>query len=171
MAESNLSGCRVIEGDLIAAGVRLGMVASRFNDFLVSKLVDGALDAVRRHGGDLANVALCRVPGAFEIPLAVDRLARSGKFDAVVALGAVVRGSTPHFDYVAGEAAKGVAQAGLATGVPCILGIITTDTLEQAIERCGTKQGNKGYEAALAAIEMANLFRALPQGSEDDAKA
>lgn len=152
---------QVVEGDLIAGDARFAIVASRFNDFLVTKLVDGALDAIRRHGGNVARTSLVWVPGAFEIPLVARRLADSGKHDAVICLGAVVRGSTPHFDFVAGEAAKGIAAAGAQSGVPCIFGVVTTDTLEQAIERCGTKMGNKGFEAAVSAIEMVNLFKAL----------
>ncbi|MBZ0137487.1 MAG: 6,7-dimethyl-8-ribityllumazine synthase [Planctomycetes bacterium] len=150
-----------IEGNLNAGGAKFAIVASRFNDFLVKPLVEGALDAIHRHGGDLANVTLVWVPGAYEIPLAARRLAESGKHDAVICLGAVVRGATPHFDFVAGEAAKGIAQAGMQTGVPCIFGVVTTDNLEQAIERCGTKAGNKGVDAAVTAIEMINLFKQL----------
>jgi 6,7-dimethyl-8-ribityllumazine synthase len=150
----------IIEGNLVAGNARFALVAARFNSFLVDKLVSGALDAIKRHGGKLENTTLAWVPGAFEIPVAAQSMAASGKYDAVICLGAVVRGSTPHFDYVAGEAAKGIAQAGLSTGVPCIFGVVTTDNLEQAIERCGTKAGNKGFDAAVAAIEMVNLLRA-----------
>jgi 6,7-dimethyl-8-ribityllumazine synthase len=152
---------RVIEGNLIASDARFGIVAGRFNEFLVKHLVEGALDAIRRHGGDVGKVSLAWVPGAFEIPLAARKMAESGEFDAVICLGAVIRGSTPHFDYVAGEAAKGIGQVGLSTGVPCIFGVITTDNLEQAIERCGSKMGNKGAEAATTAIELINLFKQL----------
>ena len=152
---------RVIEGNLLAADARFAIVAGRFNEFLVKHLVEGALDGIRRHGGDVGKVTLAWVPGAFEIPLAARKLAESGKYDAVICLGAVIRGSTPHFDYVAGEAAKGIGQAGISTGVPCIFGVITTDNLEQAIERCGSKMGNKGFEAAVTAIEMVNLFKQL----------
>lgn len=152
---------RVIEGNLLAADARFAIVAGRFNEFLVKHLVEGALDGIRRHGGDVGKVTLAWVPGAFEIPLAAKKLAESGKYDAVICLGAVIRGSTPHFDYVAGEAAKGIGQAGISTGVPCIFGVITTDNLEQAIERCGSKMGNKGFEAAVTAIEMVNLFKQL----------
>jgi 6,7-dimethyl-8-ribityllumazine synthase len=152
---------RLIEGSLTAANLRLAIVASRFNAFLVEKLVSGALDGVRRHGGNAEHCTLAWVPGAFELPLAAKKLAESGKFDAVVCLGAVVRGDTPHFDYVAGECAKGISQVALQTGVPCIFGVVTTDNLEQAIERCGTKAGNKGYDAAVSAIEMANLLREM----------
>lgn len=152
---------RVIEGNLVAADARFAIVAGRFNEFLVKHLVEGALDGIRRHGGDVGKVTLAWVPGAFEIPLAAKKLAESGKYDAVICLGAVIRGSTPHFDYVAGEAAKGIGQVGISTGVPCIFGVITTDNLEQAIERCGSKMGNKGFEAAVTAIELVNLFRQL----------
>ncbi len=152
---------RVIEGNLVAADARFAIVAGRFNEFLVKHLVEGALDGIRRHGGDVGKVTLAWVPGAFEIPLAAKKLAESGKYDAVICLGAVIRGSTPHFDYVAGEAAKGIGQIGISTGVPCIFGVITTDNLEQAIERCGSKMGNKGFEAAVTAIELVNLFRQL----------
>lgn len=152
---------KTIEGHLSATGLRFAIVASRFNDFLVDKLIEGALDAIVRHGGSDEETTLVRVPGAFEIPVAARKLAESRKYDAVICLGAVVRGSTPHFDYVAGEAAKGIAQAGLSTGVPVIFGVVTTDNLEQAIERCGTKAGNKGFDAAMSAIEMADLMRKL----------
>ena len=152
---------RTIEGNLNAADAKLAIVASRFNDFLVKPLVDGALDAIKRHGGNLETVTLVWVPGAYEIPLVAKKLAESAQYDAVICLGAVVRGSTPHFDFVAGEAAKGIAQSGMQTGVPCIFGVVTTDNLEQAIERCGTKAGNKGFEAAVTAIEMINLFKQL----------
>ena len=152
---------KLIEGHLSAAGLRLAIVASRFNDFLVDKLIEGALDAIVRHGGSDEDTTHVRVPGAFEIPVAARKLAESKKYDAVICLGAVVRGSTPHFDYVAGEAAKGISAAGLNTGVPVIFGVVTTDNLEQAIERCGTKAGNKGFDAAMSAIEMADLMRKL----------
>lgn len=150
-----------IEGHLNASGLRLAIVASRFNDFLVDKLIQGALDMIDRHGGSDEDTKLIRVPGAFEIPVAARKLARSKKYDAVICLGCVVRGNTTHYDYVAGETAKGIAAAGLDTGVPVIFGVVTTENLEQAIERCGTKAGNKGADAALAAIEMANVLRKL----------
>lgn len=149
----------VIEGDLTAAGLRFCIVASRFNSFVVESLVDGALDCLRRHGGTGATIV--RVPGSWEIPLAVQSLAKGNQFDAIIALGAVIRGGTPHFDYVAGEATKGLASVAMQTGVPVALGVITTDTIEQAIERAGTKMGNKGWEAAITAIEMANLLKAV----------
>ena len=152
---------RLIQGDLTAKGMRLGIVAARFNEYLVSRLVDGALDSIKRHGGSLGDTTLAWVPGAFEIPVAARKMAGSGSYDAIICLGAVVRGATPHFDYVAGEAARGIAQVGAQTGVPCIFGVVTADTLEQAIERCGTKMGNRGFDAAVAAIEMVNLLRTL----------
>ncbi|UJR80479.1 6,7-dimethyl-8-ribityllumazine synthase [Sandaracinus amylolyticus] len=142
-------------------GARIAIVVSRFNHFITDRLLEGALDGLRRHGVPDANVVVARTPGAFELPVAVRQLASSKKVDAVIALGAVIRGSTPHFDYVAGEATKGCAQVMMQTGVPVIFGVLTTDTIEQAIERAGTKAGNKGWEAALGAIEMINLRRAL----------
>lgn len=153
---------RAVEGTLVVPkGARFAIVASRFNHFIVEHLVGGALDALARHGAEDANVTVVRVPGAWEMPVAVQRVARSGKVDAVIAVGCVIRGQTPHFDYVAGEAAKGCAQAALATGVPVAFGILTTDTIEQAIERAGTKAGNKGWDAAMSAVEMVSLERAL----------
>ncbi len=156
---------RLIEGQLVVPqGARFALVASRFNHFIVDRLVEGAEDAIRRHGGASADVTLVRVPGAWEIPFAVQRLAQAkgaGQSLAIVALGAVIRGSTPHFDYVAGEVTKGIASVSLATGVPVAFGILTTDTIEQAIERAGTKAGNKGWEAAVSAIEMLSLSAAL----------
>ncbi|MCA8914454.1 MAG: 6,7-dimethyl-8-ribityllumazine synthase [Planctomycetes bacterium] len=159
LADNKKTEPRVIEGDLLAGNARFAIVASRFNEFLVSHLVSGAFDAIKRHGGDVSKASLVWVPGAFEIPVAALKLAESGKYDAVICLGAVIRGSTPHFEYVAGEAAKGIGQVGIKTGVPCIFGVITTENLEQAIERCGSKMGNKGFEAAVTAIEMVNLLR------------
>lgn len=153
---------RVIEGQLVVPpGARFALIASRFNHFIVDRLVDGALDAVARHGGSLENVTIIRVPGAWEIPVVVGRLASKKSVDAVIALGAVIRGSTPHFDYVASEVSKGVASVSLQTGVPVAFGVLTTDTIEQAIERAGTKAGNKGWEAAVSAIEMVALGAAL----------
>ncbi len=152
---------RIVEGELAAGTARFAIVASRFNSFLVEHLVTGAMDAIRRHGGNPDSVTLARVPGAFEIPLTAQRLAASGKYDAVICLGAIVRGSTTHYEHVAGEAARGIGQASLATGVPCIFGVVTAENLEQAIERCGTKAGNKGFDAAVTAIEMVNLLRRL----------
>jgi len=149
------------EGMLVGADLRIGLVATRWNDFIVSNLVSGAKDALVRHGVAEEDIGLALVPGAFEIPLVAKRLAMSGKYDAIVCLGAVIRGATAHFEYVAGEVAKGIASVMLETGVPVTFGVLTTETLEQAIERAGTKAGNKGAEAALAAIEMANLLRTL----------
>ncbi len=148
----------VIEGMLTGRDRRFGIVVSRFNEFIGGKLLEGALDALRRHEVLAENIATTWCPGAFEIPLVAKQLAQSGRFDAVICLGAVIRGSTPHFDYVAGEAAKGIAQVSLETGVPVAFGVLTTETIEQAIERAGTKAGNKGFEAAMTAIEMANLL-------------
>ncbi len=150
-----------IEGSLSAEGRSFGIVAARFNDFVVKALVEGALDAVERHGGDLGSVDVAWVPGSYELPLAARQMALSGRYDAVVCLGAVIRGATAHFDYVAGGAASGVNSAMLETGVPVIFGVITTENIEQAIERAGTKMGNKGFEAAAAAIEMASLMERL----------
>ncbi|MDC1142411.1 6,7-dimethyl-8-ribityllumazine synthase [Planctomycetota bacterium] len=155
------TGFKTIEGNLNAEGMKFAIVASRFNDFLVSKLVEGCEDGIKRHGGNPENSSLIWVPGAFETPLTAKKLAESGKYDAVICLGAVVRGATAHFDYVAGEAAKGIGMAAMQTGVPCIFGVITTDTIEQAIERCGTKMGNKGFESAITAIEMVNIAKSL----------
>jgi 6,7-dimethyl-8-ribityllumazine synthase len=153
---------RVIEGSLVVPkGARFAVVASRFNHFVVDRLVDGAVDALVRHGADAQNVTVVRVPGAWELPLVVRRIARSKKVDAVIALGAVIRGSTPHFDYVAGEAAKGIGAAAGEGAVPVAFGVLTTETIEQAVERAGTKHGNKGWDAALSAIEMVALTRAL----------
>ena len=152
----------LIEGNLIVPkGARFAVVASRFNHFVVDRLVEGALDALVRHGADAKDVTIVRVPGAFELPLVVRRLAASKKVDAVIALGAVIRGATPHFDYVAGEAAKGIGAAAAASDVPIAFGVLTTESIEQAVERAGTKQGNKGWDAAVSAIEMVSLLRAL----------
>lgn len=152
---------RVVEGDFNAEGKRFGIVVSRFNEFICSKLLEGALDTLRRHGADDDAITVAWVPGAFDIPLIAKNMAESGNYDAVIALGCVIRGATAHFDYVAGEAAKGIGQASLQTGRPVVFGVLTTDTIEQAIERAGTKSGNKGADAAMAAIEMANLLEKL----------
>lgn len=152
---------RTFEGKLTGEGLRFGIVVSRWNEFITSKLLAGARDALVRHGVAEGDVDVTWVPGSFEIPLTAKRMAGTGRYDAVICLGAVIRGATPHFDYIASEAAKGIAQAGMATDLPILFGVITTDTIEQAIERAGTKAGNKGAEAAVAAIEMANLWRAL----------
>jgi 6,7-dimethyl-8-ribityllumazine synthase len=154
-------GANHIEGNLSAAGRSFGIVASRFNDFIVRRLLDGALDAIARHGGDLGSVDVAWVPGSYEIPLAARRLALTGRYDAVICLGAVIRGATAHFDYVAGGATSGISSVGLETDLPVIFGVITTETIEQAIERAGTKLGNKGFEAAVTAIEMADLMARL----------
>ena len=151
----------VIEGKLLAEGQRVGIVAGRFNELITGKLLDGALDAFRRHGGEENDVDVAWVPGAFEMPLAAKKMADSGKYDAVICLGAVIRGATPHFDMVAAETTKGIANVGLQTGVPVIFGVLTTDSIEQAVERAGTKAGNKGFEAMTSAIEMVNLLREM----------
>ena len=151
----------VIEGKVIGNGLKVGIVASRFNEFIVTKLIGGAQDGLIRHGVDDKDIDLVWVPGAFESPLAAKRMAESGKYDAVICLGAVIRGATSHYDYVCAEVSKGVATAGLATNVPTIFGILTTDNIEQAIERAGTKSGNKGYDCACSAIEMVNMFKAM----------
>jgi 6,7-dimethyl-8-ribityllumazine synthase len=150
-----------IEGTLNASGFRFALVVSRFNDFIGQKLVEGAIDCIVRHGGSADNITVIRCPGAFELPSVTRKVALSGKFDAVVTLGVIIRGSTPHFDVIAAEATKGIAQAGMEAGIPVSFGVLTTENLEQAIERAGTKAGNKGFDAALAAIEMANLYRQL----------
>ncbi len=152
---------KFIEGKLDAAGLKFGIIVSRFNSFISERLLEGAVDALVRHGAADKNIDVVRVPGSFEIPLAAQRLAEGKKYDAVICLGAVIRGATPHFDYVAAEVAKGVAHASMASGVPIAFGVLTTDTIEQAVERAGTKAGNKGFEAAMTAIETANLFREL----------
>ncbi|MDX9858241.1 MAG: 6,7-dimethyl-8-ribityllumazine synthase [candidate division Zixibacteria bacterium] len=149
------------EGSLKADGVRFGIVVSRFNNFLTDKLVEGALDCIKRHGGAESDVSVACVPGAFEIPYAAAKMVKSGRYDSVICLGALIRGHTPHFDYIANEATKGVAKLALDSGLPVIYGLITADTLEQAIERAGTKAGNKGWQAAEAAIEMVSLYKAM----------
>ena len=159
-----MDGANHIEGNLTAEGKTFGIVASRFNDFVVKALLDGALDSLRRHGGDAGAVDVAWVPGSYEIPVAAREMALSGRYDAVICLGAVIRGATAHFDYVAGGAANGIASASLESGIPVIFGVITTETIEQAIERAGTKMGNKGFEAAVSAIEMANLMPSLRKG-------
>ena len=151
------------EGNLVGTGLKIGIVVGRFNEFITSKLLGGAQDALKRHGVNEADVDVAWVPGAFEIPLIAKKMADSKKYDAVITLGTVIRGATPHFDYVCNEAAKGVSAAALNSGIPVIFGVLTTDSIEQAIERAGTKAGNKGWDAATAAIEMANLSRAMEQ--------
>nr|WP_275115339.1 6,7-dimethyl-8-ribityllumazine synthase [Thiomicrorhabdus sediminis] len=150
-----------IVGNLTAEGMKIGLVVGRFNSFVVDHLVEGAVDTIVRHGGDEANITKVMVPGAFEIPVAVQKMAQSGNYDAIVAVGAVIRGGTPHFDYVAGECVKGIGQVQLQTGVPVSFGVLTVDSIEQAIERAGTKAGNKGEECTLAAIEMVNVLKQL----------
>ena len=152
---------KTIEGNLVAEKIRVAIVAARFNEFIVSKLIGGALDGLKRHGVEDDDISLAWVPGAFEIPLAAKRLTARDDIDAVICVGAVIRGSTPHFDYVCAEASKGIAQVSLASGKPVIFGVLTTDSIEQAIERAGTKAGNKGYDAAVSAIEMVNLLKAM----------
>ncbi len=148
-----------IEGMLVGKGLRFGLVASRFNDFITRRLVDGAEDALVRHGVKAEDIDVAWVPGSFEIPVVAKKMAQAGRYNAVICLGAVIRGGTPHFDYIAAEVTKGIAMVGLETGLPVIYGMITADTLEQAIERAGTKEGNQGFKAASAAIEMANLLK------------
>ena len=152
---------KTLEGDFNARGLRFGIVASRFNDFIVDRLIEGAVDTLRRHGVAEANIVIVRTPGAFELPVACQRLAGNGAVDAVIALGCVIRGATPHFDYVAGAAATGCASVAVNTGKPVAFGVLTTENIEQAIERAGTKAGNKGVDAALTAIEMVSLGKSL----------
>lgn len=151
----------IIEGKIVAKGMRFGIVASRFNDFISSRLIEGAMDALTRAGADEKGITVVRVPGAFELPLAAKKMAKSGRFDAVLCLGAVIRGATPHFEYISAEVSKGIAAVGLETEVPVVFGVLTTDTIEQAIERAGSKAGNKGWDAAMTAIEMVDLLRKL----------
>lgn len=152
---------KIIEGQVIAKDLKIGIVTGRFNDFIGSRLVDGAVSGLMRHGVTDEDITVAWVPGAFEIPLIAQKMAASGKYDAVITLGAVIRGATSHYDYVCNETAKGVSSASLETGVPVLFGVLTTDNLEQAIERAGSKAGNKGYECAVAAIEMANLLKEI----------
>ena len=152
---------RTYEGSMVSGKVKIGIVAARFNEFIVSKLVSGAVDGLSRHGVENDDIEIAWVPGAFEIPLIAKKMAKSGKYDAVICLGAVIRGATSHYDYVCNEVSKGVAQIALQTGVPTLFGVVTTENIEQAIERAGTKAGNKGYDAAMAAIEMVNLTKQM----------
>ena len=152
---------KTLEGKLVAEGMKVGIVASRFNEFIVSKLVSGAVDGLVRHNVNDDDISVAWVPGAFEIPVIADKMAKSGKYDAVICVGAVIRGATSHYDYVCNEVSKGIAQASMTSGVPVLFGILTTDSIEQAIERAGTKAGNKGYDCALSAIEMVNLMKQL----------
>jgi len=154
---------QTFEGKLLGEGLTLGIVVSRFNEFITKKLLEGALDALGRHGVNTEDIAVAWVPGTFEVPVVAKKMASAGKYDAVICLGAVIRGATPHFDYIASEVTKGIAQVGMTTGLPTIFGVITADTIEQAIERAGTKVGNKGFDAAEAAIEMANLLHGMGQ--------
>lgn len=149
---------KTLEGKLTARGLKFGIVLSRFNDFISERLLDGAMDAVRRSGGEEENCCVARVPGAFEIPLAAKKLAKTGRYDAIICLGAVIRGATPHFNYIATEVTKGIAALSLDREIPVAFGVLVTETIEQAIERAGTKMGNKGFDAAMSAIEMANLI-------------
>ncbi len=169
MAEQPIEDARH-EGTLDASGKRFAIIASRFNGFVVDRLISGARDALHRLGAAAGDIALVRVPGAFEIPPVARRLANSGKFDAVICLGAVIRGSTPHFDYIASESARGVAQVARKAPIPVIYGILTTDSVEQAVDRAGAKSGNRGADAAQAAVEMANLYATLPQAGESPAR-
>lgn len=150
---------KMYEGNLIAQELKFGIIVGRFNEFIGGKLLSGALDALKRHGVEESEIEIAWVPGAFEIPLAAKKMAKTNRYDAVICLGAVIRGSTPHFEYVSSEVSKGVANVSLETEIPVIFGVLTTDTIEQAIERAGTKAGNKGYDAAVTAIEMANLLK------------
>lgn len=152
---------KTIEGKLDASGFKFGIIVSRFNEFITSKLLGGAVDCIKRNNGDDENITVAWVPGAFEIPSMAKKLVQTKKFDAVICLGAVIKGSTPHFDYVSAEVSKGVAQVGMSAEIPVIFGVLTTDSIEQAIERAGTKSGNKGFDAAMSAIEMANIFKQL----------
>ncbi|MCK9195873.1 MAG: 6,7-dimethyl-8-ribityllumazine synthase [Syntrophales bacterium] len=152
---------KIIEGKIIAKGMKFAVAASRFNDFISSRLIDGAVDALTRAGADEKDIQLFKVPGAFELPITAKKLAKSGRYDAVICVGAVIRGATPHFEYVSAEVSKGIASVGLETEIPVSFGVLTTDTIEQAIERAGTKAGNKGWDAAMAAIEMVDLFRKI----------
>lgn len=152
---------KIIEGNVVGTGLKIGIVVARFNEFINSRLLGGAEDALKRHGVNEDDVTVMWVPGAFEIPLAAKKLAETGDFDAIITLGTVIRGATSHYDYVCNEVAKGVASIGMQSGIPIMFGVLTTDTIEQAIERAGTKAGNKGYEAAVGAIEMGNLFKQI----------
>jgi len=152
---------KIIEGKIVAKGMKFGIVASRFNDFICGRLVEGAIDALTRSGADDKDIQIFKCPGAFELPLTAKKVAKSGRFDAVICLGAVIRGATPHFDYISAEVSKGIANVGLDMEIPIAFGVLTTDTIEQAIERAGTKAGNKGWDAALSAIEMVDLFKKI----------
>ena len=152
---------KIVEGKIVAKGMKFGIVASRFNDFISSRLIEGAIDTLIRAGADEKDIHIYKVPGAFELPLTAKKLAKSARFDAVICLGAVIRGATPHFEYISAEVSKGIASVGLEAEIPVVYGVLTTDTIEQAIERAGTKSGNKGADAAMAAIEMVDLFKKI----------
>lgn len=154
---------KVYEGKLIGEGLRFGIIVSRFNEFITKKLLEGALDALERHGVSNKDITITWVPGTFEIPLVAQKMGKSGQYDSIICLGALIRGATPHFEYIAAEVTKGISQAALTTGIPTLFGVITADSIEQAIERAGTKIGNKGFDAAESAIEMANLLKSLEQ--------
>ena len=152
---------KIIEGKIVAKGMKFGIVASRFNDFICGRLIEGAIDALMRAGAEEKDIVIYKVPGSFELPLTAKKLAKSGRFDAIICLGAIIRGATPHFEYISAEVSKGIAVVGLETEVPVVFGVLTTDTIEQAIERAGTKSGNKGADAAMTAIEMVDLFKKI----------
>jgi len=152
---------KIIEGKIVAKGMKFGIVASRFNDFICGRLIEGTIDALMRAGAEEKDVVIYKVPGSFELPLTAKKLAKSGRFDAVICLGAIIRGATPHFEYISAEVSKGIAVVGLETEVPVVFGVLTTDTIEEAIERAGTKSGNKGADAAMTAIEMVDLFKKI----------
>lgn len=152
---------KTIEGKIVAKGMKFGIVASRFNDFISGRLIEGAIDTLIRAGADDKDIVVYRVPGAFELPLTAKKLAKTGRFDAIICLGAVIRGATPHFEYISAEVSKGIAVVGLEAEIPVVFGVLTTDTIEQAIERAGTKSGNKGADAAISAIEMVDLFKRI----------
>lgn len=152
---------KIVEGKIVAKGMKFGIVASRFNDFISGRLIEGAIDTLIRAGADEKDIAVYKVPGAFELPLTAKKLAKSARFDAIICLGAVIRGATPHFEYISAEVSKGIATVGLEAEIPVVFGVLTTDTIEQAIERAGTKSGNKGADAAISAIEMVDLFRKI----------
>ena len=152
---------KIIEGKIVAKGMKFGIVASRFNDFICGRLIEGSTDALVRAGAEEKDITIYKVPGSFELPLTAKKIAKSGKYDAIICLGAIIRGATPHFEYISAEVSKGIAMVGLETEVPVVFGVLTTDTIEQAIERAGTKAGNKGADAAMTAIEMVDLFKKI----------
>jgi 6,7-dimethyl-8-ribityllumazine synthase len=152
---------KIVEGKIVAKGMKFGIVASRFNDFISGRLIEGAIDTLLRAGADEKDIVVYKVPGAFELPLTAKKLAKTSRFDAIICLGAVIRGATPHFEYISAEVSKGIASVGLETEIPVVFGVLTTDTIEQAIERAGTKSGNKGADAAISAIEMVDLFKKI----------